>query len=342
MKMDSDVKISIAGYGLSVMSLLVLPSAKFNTIRHHLDTFACDWKKLPHLCQVCSVMAAQGAGLEVDTLRSPVSPQDGLLSIASDYTEDGLHSVVNDDKRQPHWTPPNDLTAHEPREKEIFGFRKATFWLSVATAIALAFAIVAAAVGGSLAVRRSHELDQLQQARVYALNSLTHANNGVIADYILFSKLADCSPGLNSTSAQNSSSSIQTCATGTITTSSPQATGSIVPQSNNNSCACTPMSDCASLDPTWASVLVNNVQFNISCDTHYAGGDIASFMAYQFEDCINACALYNTYITAHPDSSCSKVSYAAGQSAPDNCALKDATAQESSEQGVDSAVLLQS
>ena len=111
-------------------------------------------------------MAAQDAGLEVDTLRSPVSPQDGLLSIVSDYTEDGLHSVVNDDKKQPHWTPPNDLTTYEPQEKKIFGFRKATFWLSIATAIALAFAIVAAAVGGFLAAKRSHELNQLQQARV--------------------------------------------------------------------------------------------------------------------------------------------------------------------------------
>ena len=164
----------------------------------------------------------------------------------------------------------------------------------------------------------------------------------MIAHHIFFSKLADCSSGLNSTLPHNSSSSIQTCATGTITTSSPQATGSIIPESNNNSCACTPVSDCASLDPTWTSVLVNSVQFNISCDTHYAGGDIASFMAYQFEDCINACALYNTYNTAHPASSCSKVSYVAGEAAPDNCALKDATAQESSESGVDSAVLLQS
>ena len=148
------------------MSLLVLHSAKFNTIRHYFDTFACDWKKLAHLSQLRSVMAAQGAGLEVDTLRSPVSPQDGLLSIASDYTEDGLHSVINEDKKQPHWTPLNDLTAHEPQERRILGFRKATFWLSVATAIALALAMVAAAVGGSLAAKRSHELDQLKQALV--------------------------------------------------------------------------------------------------------------------------------------------------------------------------------
>ena len=112
------------------------------------------------------VMAAQGAGLEVDTLRSPVSPHDGLLSFASDYTEDGLHSVANDEKKHPHWTPPNDLTVHEPMEKRIFGFRKATFWLSVATAIALAFAIGAAAAGGTLAAKRSHELNQLRQARV--------------------------------------------------------------------------------------------------------------------------------------------------------------------------------
>ncbi len=64
-------------------------------------------------------------------------------------------------------------------------------------------------------------------------------------------------------------------------------------------------------------------------------------MAYQFEDCINACATYNTFITAHPNSNCSKVTY--GETGePANCFLKDATAQESSEPGADSAVLLQS
>ena len=166
------------------------------------------------------------------------------------------------------------------------------------------------------------------------------------ADYILFSKLAECSRELNSTSPQalsaphTSSASTQTCAAGTITSSSPQATGSIVPESNN-SCACTPASDCASLDPTWTS-LINNIQFDILCDTHYTGGDIAYFMAYQFEDCINACAQYNTLITAHPGSNCSAVSYGASVAEPENCALKDATAHESSEAGIDSAVLLQS
>ncbi len=172
-------------------------------------------------------------------------------------------------------------------------------------------------------------------------------NNGVTADYILCSKLADCSPELNSTSPQTSSAphtssaSTQACASGTITTSSPQATGSLSPESNN-SCACAPASDCASLDPTWTSALVNNLQFNVSCNTHYSGGDIASFMAYQFEDCINACALYNTYITAHPNSECSAVTYVGSNEDPPNCYLKDATAQAVIEMGADSAALLQS
>ena len=65
-------------------------------------------------------------------------------------------------------------------------------------------------------------------------------------------------------------------------------------------------------------------------------------MAYQFEDCINACAIYNTYITAHPDSNCSAVTYAAVIEDPANCFLKDATAQEGFELDAYSAVLLQS
>ena len=109
-------------------------------------------------------MAQGAADLEVGTSRSPASPRDGLLSSASDYTDGRLHSVVTDDKKQPYWMTP-DGVSHGSQERKIFGFRKATFWLSIATAIALAFAIVAAAVGGCLAAKRSHELNQLQQQR---------------------------------------------------------------------------------------------------------------------------------------------------------------------------------
>ena len=169
----------------------------------------------------------------------------------------------------------------------------------------------------------------------------------MIADYVLFSNLPDCSPELNSTSLSassappTSSASTQACSAGTIITSLPQATGSPNSESNN-SCACTPASDCASLGSTWASELVSNIQFNISCNTHYSGGDIAGFMAYQFEDCMNACATYNTYITAHSSSNCTAVTYGATIEPPANCFLKDSTATESSEEGADSAVLLQS
>lgn len=110
-------------------------------------------------------MAQRDAGLEVDTVRSPISLGDGLLSSASVYTDGRLHSVVTDDKKQPYWIRPDHVT-HESQERKDFGFRKATFWLSIATAVALALAIVAAAVGGSLAAKRSHELNQLQQQRV--------------------------------------------------------------------------------------------------------------------------------------------------------------------------------
>lgn len=100
------------------------------------------------------------------------------------------------------------------------------------------------------------------------------------------------------------------------------------------------MSNCASIGSTWASKLVSSIQFNISCDTHYSGGDITGFMAYQFEDCMNACAIYNTYITAHSGSNCTAVTYGATVGEPANCFLKDSTATESSEAGLDSAVLL--
>ena len=110
-------------------------------------------------------MAQRAADLEVDTTRSPITLGDGLHSSASDYTDGRLHSVVTNDKQQPYPMTP-DRVPHESQERKIFGFRKATFWLSIATAIALAFAIVAAAVGGSLAAKNSHELHQLQQQQM--------------------------------------------------------------------------------------------------------------------------------------------------------------------------------
>lgn len=42
----------------------------------------------------------------------------------------------------------------------MFGLRAATFWLSVALALSILFAVLAAAIGGSLAAKLLHEMNQ--------------------------------------------------------------------------------------------------------------------------------------------------------------------------------------
>ena len=103
---------------------------------------------------------AQYAGLEFDARRSGVVSDDGLHEVSP-------LSKGFDEKKSPYMDSTNALPQDRPQEKRICGFRRATFWLSITTALALALAIVAAAVGGYLAVKRGHSLDQLQQAEAY-------------------------------------------------------------------------------------------------------------------------------------------------------------------------------
>ena len=160
-------------------------------------------------------------------------------------------------------------------------------------------------------------------------------------------KLASCVPQPeNNTTLPNPTSSSQTCSAnpaGTMTTSGPQASGTLIGSSD---CTAIPTSDCPLLASPWTAVLVNNVQFNISCGIVFHGGDLLTFQVYQFEDCINACAGYNTFDNAHKDSNCSAVSYApyyTGAGELGNCALKDATANvPTNDTLIDSAVLLPS
>lgn len=90
---------------------------------------------------------AQYAGLEFDARRSGVVSDDGLHEVSP-------LSKGFDEKKSPYMDSTNALPQDRPQEKRICGFRRATFWLSITTALALALAIVAAAVGGYLAVKR--------------------------------------------------------------------------------------------------------------------------------------------------------------------------------------------
>jgi hypothetical protein len=103
---------------------------------------------------------SQIPGLEFDARQSGIVSDDGLHAVSP--MSRGL-----DEKKTQYMDSANIFPQGQPQERRIFGFRRAVFWLSIATALALALAIVAAAVGGSLAVKRAHNLDQLQQAQAY-------------------------------------------------------------------------------------------------------------------------------------------------------------------------------
>ncbi|KAL2042476.1 hypothetical protein N7G274_004969 [Stereocaulon virgatum] len=255
---------------------------------------------------------SQAPGLEFDARQSGTVSDDGLHAVSP------ISRVFN--QKTQYMDSANIPPQGQPQQKRIFGFRRAVFWFSIVTALALALAIVAAAVGGSLAVKRA---DQLQQAQA---------------------KLASCAPQPETnTTLPNPSpvSPTRSVNPSTFTAYVPQASGTLSANSDNSSCIPVPFSNCGLLGPTWTAVSYYNVQFNISCNTTFHGGDLIFLQVYQFEDCINACASYNQLILAHPGSNCSAVSFSADSS--ENCALKDSTANVPSDNNqVDSAILIPS
>ncbi len=90
---------------------------------------------------------AQNTGLEFDP------GQAGLhLSHKGDALPESLHTQV---------TPHKKATASKQAEIH-FKMPRSTFWLSIALAIALASVIVAAALSGSLAVQRQHQMNKMR------------------------------------------------------------------------------------------------------------------------------------------------------------------------------------
>lgn len=93
----------------------------------------------------------QSAGLELD----PGQP--GLhLSHDRDAIPETLYTgMIRDNKPEQYsYTPSKQKEYH-------LKLPKSTFWLSIALVVALAAAIIAAAVSGSLAVQRQHRMNQM-------------------------------------------------------------------------------------------------------------------------------------------------------------------------------------
>lgn len=112
--------------------------------------YLCTFEKCVELAQ----SPAQSTGLEVDSRSEGLqyAPEENNYPEAY-RTQDASSENQAGGYDAPKKTPP----AHERR---MFGLRTATFWLSIALALSILFAVLAAAIGGLLAAKRLHELNQ--------------------------------------------------------------------------------------------------------------------------------------------------------------------------------------
>ena len=90
-----------------------------------------------------TLFASQNGSLEV-------APHDGLHHYDTSALPGGYHARHVDPCERPQTSP------EQGRQFLDFKFRKTTFYLCLAFLVALIIAIVAAAVGGSMAVRQQH------------------------------------------------------------------------------------------------------------------------------------------------------------------------------------------
>ena len=91
---------------------------------------------------------------------------------------------------------------------------------------------------------------------------------------------------------------------------------------------CPPSTDCSTLSSPYTAI--TKALFNVQCQTDYnlPHTGLLSVYVYRFEDCINACATYNTGINK-ANSTCYSASYTIGVSRADesdngggNCHLR--------------------
>ena len=223
----------------------------------------------------------QMSGLEVATpFDSPIS--DALANEKDKYTyehhlPDGLQ-VSNDQK--PSYP-------HVRRNRKL---RPTTLILSVALALVTVLAIVAAAVGGSLAAKNANRYRTLLQ------------------DFHHEPKADEASR--NPTAAHPSAASI-------------------APDPNNsspigNTTASSPTDDCTKLPSTYISSIDNQTSFHVSCNTSYRNHNILGVFVYSFEDCIEACASFNHFQSSN--TTCLGLTFdlrRPRQGGKGNCYLKD-------------------
>ncbi|KAL8707389.1 MAG: hypothetical protein Q9220_007581 [cf. Caloplaca sp. 1 TL-2023] len=202
--------------------------------------------------------------------------------------------------------PVNDVSPPAPKYVPT---RSITLLLAAALAVMTALAVVAAGVGGSIATKRKHEINDLRR-------QLDAANQTQIP--------AACSLG-NSTDIASSSSN---------STSTPLITD-LAPIDN-----CTAIGDGKKYVSAWTQQ-----SYTVHCHTDYPGGDIMGIWVFTFADCIEACASFNAHIS---DPHCYAVSYDTSntgsfveKSGLGNCFLKGSGSVQAHEKNVTSSAQAQ-
>ena len=240
---------------------------------------------------------AKMSGLEVATpLDSPIS--DALAKEEDKYPyhlPDGLQVSYDQESSYPHlW--------------RTCRLRPTTLILSVALALVTVLAIVAAAVGGSLAAKNANVYRTLIQK----------LKNGSESDQ----------PSRDPTAAHPSTSSMA--------------------QNYNNSCPIgstttySPTDACTKLPSTYISSLSNKTLFHVSCNTSYHDHNILGVFVYSLEDCIEACASFNHFQSSN--TTCLGLTFdlrRPQQGGKGNCFLKDFRGMDpTAMNGVSSAEML--
>lgn len=266
-----------------------------------------------HRCSSSSTTsrAARRSKLSMDGLIASHHPP----GLEVDRRDDQYPTAYRDylpenDEKTPSWSQPT------PDKVRICGFRRSTFWLSVAIVAILVLAATGAGVAGSLAANRKSDS---KKEYVFKMRPRTERQSVVYKSRLtkyLFCLYRSTPSAQPADSAPTSSSATpSTCA-------APHQSATPSSSSDNNSTrAMQPATECSSLPSLYTSqITLSKAQFDLSCETDYPGNDMLGIYVYKFATCIDACADLNARTTNTP---CSAVSFDYSMS-PEvgNCFLK--------------------
>ncbi|KAL8720403.1 MAG: hypothetical protein Q9225_002723 [Loekoesia sp. 1 TL-2023] len=222
--------------------------------------------------------------------------------------------VYSEKSSQSHVYPAINNQSPGPATMQQRAFWKSpVLLLSIALAIVTILAAIAAGVGGSIAVQRKNEIDNLRSSLDKATQSLGYENG---------------TSGSNTGSA--GSNNLSTCTnTSSSDTASVSSITDLQPTTN-----CTAIGDGNRYVSAWTKAT-----FTVHCATDYPGSDVLGIWTFTFADCIEACASWNKHQNSPQ---CYAVTYDIGdrfteERGEGNCFLKESGSITAEEKNVTSS-----